>query len=121
MRKLWLAVALVCVASVLAGAQSLSGPYQDGKIVAVQKLSASANSGGTDAPVASGVEEYEISMQVGDTVYLCRYMSHSDQDLSWIQGKEAKVRIKGTMMYVKRATGKEAGANILRKTKAPTP
>jgi hypothetical protein len=71
--------------------------------------------------VASQVDKYEISIQVGDTVYVCRYLSHSDEDLSWIQGKEAQVRIKGKTMYVKKVTGKEAQATILRTAKVLTP
>jgi hypothetical protein len=121
MEKVWLAVILVCAACVPAAAQSQTPQYENGKILSVKKLPGPASAGGTDAPVASPVEEYDISIQVGDMVYLCRYMSHSDQDLSWIEGKEAQVRIKGNTMYAKRPTGKEAQANIRRRTKAPTP
>jgi hypothetical protein len=122
MKKVWLAVALVCAAWMPTLAQSPNTQYETGKIVAVTKLPAAHanNSGGAaDAPVASEVDDYKISIQVGDTVYVCRYTSHSDQDLSWIQGKEAEVRIKGKTMYVKRATGKEAQAGIVSKSKAP--
>jgi hypothetical protein len=58
---------------------------------------------------------------VADTVYVCRYSSHSDQDLSWAKGKEGQVRIEGKTMYVKRATGKEARAPIVPTSKATTP
>jgi hypothetical protein len=121
MKKIWLAAVLVCAACISAVAQSQTTQYQDGKIIAVKKLPVHASSGHTDAPTASEVDEYEISIQVGDTVYVCRYASHSEQDLSWTQGKEGQVRIKGKTMYVKRVTGKEAQASILRKTKASTP
>jgi hypothetical protein len=121
MKNMWLAVVLVCAACMAGGAQSQTSQYQDGKIIAVNKLPGLATPGHTDAPATSEIEEYEISIQVGDTVYLCRYLSHSDQDLSWTQGKEGQVRIKGKTMYVKRATGKEAQASILRRTKASTP
>jgi hypothetical protein len=121
MKTIWLAAVLVCAACISAVAQSQTTQYQDGKIIAVKKLPGSANPAHTDAPASSEVDEYEISIQVGDTVYVCRYVSHSDQDLAWTQGKEGQVRIKGKTMYVKRATGKEAQASILRKTKAPTP
>ena len=121
MKNLWLAVALVCAACMPAGAQSQSTQYQDGKIIAVNKLPAPVSSEHSDAAGASQVEEYEVSIQVGDTVYLCRYASHSDQDLSWTKGKEGQVRIKGKTMYVKRASGKETRAAILRTTKAQTP
>src|SRR5882672_11114202 len=114
MTKVWLTVVLVCVVFTLVGAQSQQ--YQDGKIIAVKKLSSEAGAGHTDAPTGSSVEDYEISIQVGDTVYVCRYQSHSDQDLSWTQGKEGQVKIKGKRMYVKRASGSDAQATILRKT-----
>ncbi len=121
MRKLWLMVALVCAACLMAGAQSQTTQYQDGKIIEVKKLPAPPSAGGTDAPMASQVDEYEISIQVGDTVYVCHYSSHSDQDLSWTKGKEGQVRIKGKTMYVKQVTGKEAQAKIHRTAKAATP
>jgi hypothetical protein len=121
MRKAWLTVALVCAVCLPVIAQSQAPQYQDGKIIAVKKLPAHATAGGTDAPAASEVEDYEISIQVGDTVYVCRYVSHSEQDLSWTHGKEGKVRIKGKTMYVRRATGKETQASILRRTKVSTP
>jgi hypothetical protein len=121
MKKLWLIVVFLGAACILAGAQSPTMQYQDGKIIAVEKLPAPASTGGTDAPMASQVEEYKISIQVGDTVYICRYTSHSDQDLAWTKGKDGQVRIKGKTMYVKKATGKEAMAKILKTTKAPTP
>jgi hypothetical protein len=121
MKTIWLAVVLVCAACIPAIAQSSTSDYQDGKIVAVNKLPGNAmGGGGTDAPAASSVEEYEISIQVGDTVYVCHYTSHSDQDLSWTKGKEGKVKIKGKTIYVKRATGKDAKASIVRTTKAST-
>src|SRR5258705_8709246 len=121
MKKAWLPVLLLCAACISAAASSQTAQYQSGKIIAVNKLPSHAGSGGTDAPAASEVEEYEISIKVGDTLYVCRYVSHSDQDLSWTQGKEGQVRIKGKTIYVRKATGKEAQASILRQTKASTP
>lgn len=118
MKNLWLTVALVGAACILAGAQS-STKYQAGTIMAVEKQAGPASTGGTDAPVASSTEEYNISVQVGDTVYICRYLSHSDQDLSWTKGKDVQVRIGGSAIYVKKANGKEAKGSILKTTKAP--
>jgi len=50
-------------------------------------------------------------------------MTHytSEQDLTWKQGKDVDVRIKGKALYMKLPNGKEAKASILRTTKAPTP
>jgi hypothetical protein len=120
MKDLWLEVSLVCAVCLPAVAQSQNPQYESGKIIAVNKLPAvHTNSGSADEPVPSGVDEYKISIQVGDTVYVCRYSSHSDQDLAWIEGKEAQVRVKGKTMYVRKATGKEAQASIVSRTKAP--
>jgi hypothetical protein len=121
MKKVWLAAVLVYAACIPAVALSQTTQYQDGKIIAVKKLPVHAAAGGTDAPAASEVEEYDISIQVGDTVYVCRYVSHSDQDLSWTRGKEGHVRIKGKTMYVQRVTGKEVKASIVRTTRASPP
>jgi hypothetical protein len=120
MKKVWFMVALLYAVCIPASAQSQTAQYQDGKIIEVNKLPAHPSSGGTDAPGASLVDEYQISIQVGDTVYVCRYLSHSEQDLAWTKGKEGQVRIKGKTMYVKKANGKETQATILRTTKAPT-
>jgi hypothetical protein len=121
MKKAWLAVSLVCAVCLPVIAHSQTPQYQDGKIIAVKKLPSHDSAGHTDTPMASEVDDYEISIQVGDTVYVCRYVAHSDQDLSWTHGKEGKVRIKGKTMYVKRATGRETQASILRRTKVSTP
>jgi molybdopterin-binding protein len=120
MKKIWLAVPLVCAVCMLAaGAQSQT--YQDGKIVDVHKLATTAASGGTDAPTMAQVDAYEISVQIADTVYVCHYTSHSEQDLSWTQGKDVQARVKGKTVYVKKANGKDAMLSVKRTTKASTP
>jgi co-chaperonin GroES (HSP10) len=104
-------------------AQSKAAEYQQGKIVAVQKLPSQSSSTGdpTDAPLADPVDKYHISIQVGDTVYVCSYDAAKGDDKSWLTGKEREVRIKGKTMYVKRPTGGEATLHIVRTTKSNTP
>lgn len=120
MRKLWLVVALVCAAGMSAVAQPHNPQYESATIVAVSKLPAThASSGSADAPIASEVDRYKVSIRVDDTVYVCRYESQSDLDLAWIRGRDVLVRIKGNTMYVKKATGKEAQASIVSRIKAP--
>jgi len=122
MKHVWLGLIVVQLVCLSVFAQSTGTQYVKGKIVSVEKVEKQgATSGGTDAPVASQVDNYNISIQVADTVYVCRYAAHSEQDLTWTRGKEGDVRIKGKTMYVRTATGKEAKASILRTTKAPTP
>ena len=121
MNKILFAVVLACVACVSAFAQSPATQYKTGKIIKVSKLPAPARQGGSDAPVIENAQDWEISIQVDNTVYLGEYTSHRGFDYSWAEGKEAQVRIKGKTLYVKRANGKEEGLYIRRKTKASTP
>jgi hypothetical protein len=82
------------------------------------KTPRSRGSGGTDEALKGGSHEYDVSIQVGDTVYVCRHHAHAGQEISWLQDKQASVRIKGKVMYVKRVTGKDAKASIVRTNKA---
>jgi hypothetical protein len=121
MKKYWLGYLLVFVvcATVFAPAQNTG--YEAGKIVNVERQPGTAGSGGTDAPSTSATATYKISVQVNDTVYLVRYQAQGDQDLSWIQGKDVQLRVSGRKMYVKRASGADAKAGIISKSKARTP
>jgi hypothetical protein len=121
MKKYWLGYLLAFVVSVtvLAAAQNIA--YEAGKIVKVERQSDTAGGGGTDAASTSATATYKISVQVNDRVYLVRYQAQGDQDLSWIQGKDVQVRVSGKKMYVKRASGADAKAGIISKSKASTP
>jgi hypothetical protein len=87
--------------------------YQAGKIVKVEKQASHAPSGGTDAPAKAEVATYRISIRLGDKVYVCRYQTDPENDISWIEGKDVEARVSGKAMYVKKATGKEAKGSIL--------
>lgn len=120
MKKIWwLACVLAWLGCLSAFAQSNSPQYEAGKILSVKKLS-SPTSSGADAALRSNVDKYDVSIQVGDTVYVCRYSVMEGADMSWLQGKEAQVRIKGKTMYVKRLTGGEAKASIVHTNKVAT-
>ena len=51
-------------------------------------------------------------------VYVCRYHVAAGQDISWLEDKEEQVRVKGKVMYIKRAAGEELKTTIRRTTKA---
>jgi len=121
MKKYWLGYLLVFVVCVTVLAPAQNAGYEAGKIVNVERQPGTAGSGGTDAPSTSATATYKISVQVNDTVYLVRYQALGDQDLSWIQGKDVQVRVSGKKMYVKRASGADAKAGIISKSKASTP
>jgi hypothetical protein len=121
MKKYWLGYLLTFVVCVAVLAQAQNTGYEAGKIINVERQPDTAGSGGTDAPSTSSTATYKISVLVNDTVYLVRYQAQSDQDLSWIQGKDVQIRISGKKMYVKRASGADAKAGIISKAKASTP
>ena len=87
--------------------------YHAGKIVKVEKLDSPAMSAGTDAPAKSEVSAYRVSIQLGSKIYVCSYDTHSDHDISWIEGKDVEARVGGKTLYVKKPNGKEAKGTIL--------
>jgi hypothetical protein len=109
---------IVCAASlclVLFSAHGFAAAqeYQAGKIVKVEKQASHASSGGTDAALKAEAATYHISIQIGDKVYVCRYQTGPENDITWIEGKDVQARVRGKAMYVKKANGKEAKGSIL--------
>jgi hypothetical protein len=117
MKRFWICCLLVAVVYLPIFGQSKGEQYQTGKIIAVDKLPDQKSQGSTDAPLQSDVHDYDLSIQVGDTVYVCRYHLAAGKDASWLEDKEEQVRIKGKVMYIKRADG-ELKTAIRRTTKA---
>lgn len=74
-----------------------------GKIVKVEKQESHVTSTGTDAHAKANVATYRVSIQLDDKVYVCRYQTHHDADVSWIEGKDVQARVSGKVMYVKNA------------------
>jgi hypothetical protein len=100
--------------ALLSGVGFAAAPeYHPGKIVKVEKQESHQSSGSTDAPLKVEVATYHISIQLGDKVYVCRYQTDPDAEISWIEGKDVQARVSGKAMYVKKATGKEAKGSIL--------
>jgi hypothetical protein len=95
--------------------------YQAGKIVRVEKQESQASSGGTDAPMKAQASTYRISILLGDKVYVCRYQTDSDNDISWVESKDIQARVSGKAMYVKKVNGKEAKGSILSTAPAGKP
>jgi hypothetical protein len=103
----------LCLALLSAISSAATHQYQAGKIVKVEKRESHSPSGGTDAPLKAEAATYHISIQLGDKVYVCSYHTHPDLDISWTEGKDVEARVKGKVMYVKKANGKEAKGSIL--------
>ena len=120
----WIGYLLVCVVCLSVFAQAQAESYREATIVRVEQLPDTGSAAGTDAPLKSAVHDYNVSIQVGDTLYVCLYHAHNGQESSWLQGlqgKDGQVRVKGKVMYVKRATGKDEKATIVNTTKASEP
>jgi len=95
--------------------------YQNAKIVKVEKQEPHVSSGGTDAAMKAEAATYRISIQLGAKVYVCRYQSDTDNDISWAEGKEVQARVSGKALYVRKASGKEAKGSILSMSNAGNP
>ena len=113
---LCLLAAVVCLTAI----QSLAADYQTGKIIAVDKLESQSNtmSSGTDAALSPGVTRFNLSIQLNDSVYVCRAKTQSDFDLSWTNGREVQAKTKNNVMYVKKADGKVVKLSIVSTKKA---
>ena len=105
--------ALFCCLIMFAATSFADHQYQNGKIVKIEKQASHQPLGGTDAPITPDVASYQVSIQLGDKVYLCHYDTHSDWDLSWAEGKDVEARVSGKVVYVKRPSGREAKGAIL--------
>ena len=93
--------------------------YQTGKIVDVEKLAAKdAGASGSDTAVKAEVHQWQISVQVGDTIYKCLLKRYDPSSLNWTKGKEVQVRPKGNAMYLKKEDGSVVRATIVGKSQA---
>ena len=106
---IWLVSACVLSMAVISSAQS----YETGKIVSIHKHEAQAAKGGTDAPLKSSTDDYDVVIAVADTNYTALYHHHGDLSPAWSEGKEVQVRVAGKAMSVKTANGKAEKLRIL--------
>jgi hypothetical protein len=120
MKTMWLSLVLVSLAAYPALAQSQQNDYQPGKIISIKKLPPEAPYEGdaNQAPLKASVSRYNVSTQVGDTVYVYQYKTESGEVVPWEPGQTHDVRVKGNVIHVKRATGEDGHYSILSKSKA---
>ena len=118
--KTWLSLVLFCglyCAVTFMHAQTVD--FQTGKVTAVEKVGVSGGaSGGTDGSTSPDVNKFNLTIQLGDTAYVCRAKTQGDMDLDWTLNKEVQAKAKGNTMYVKRSTGKLVKLSILSSSKA---
>lgn len=115
--RIVLLVACVALSPLLCNAQA--SDYQSGKIIAVEKLPAAhtANTG-TDAPLSAETDRYDLTIQIGDTLYTCRAKTPAESHMDWVQGKDIQAKVSGKSMSVKRANGKTTKLAIVETKRA---
>lgn len=110
----------------LCAAQTMT--YQQGTILDIQQKHAESNvRKTTDAPPPPGGVTYDVTVQLGDTVYVARYQHNTDYVPSnWEAGKPVEMRVgpHKHRIYMKNVTGKEYALLIQSKkpaASAPAP
>lgn len=93
--------------------------FEQGKILAVQKLPRTASGGSASAaPLYTPADQYNVSMVVGDTVYVFQYGVENEVPLPWQAGETRQVSVIGNVIAVKDATGHVDTYPIVRTEKA---
>jgi hypothetical protein len=120
MKKLLVFALLLSLVASSALAFAQASDFQTGKVVAVDKVeSAAPSGGGTDAPVPANKQRYNVRIQLGDMVYVCRVETIQESDLQeWAQGRDVQAKVQGKTMFVKRVTGRIVKFPIVSSKKA---
>ncbi|HST11184.1 MAG TPA: hypothetical protein VLL05_12480 [Terriglobales bacterium] len=80
--------------------------YETGKILTITKHEAKTAPGHTDAPMKTSVDDYDVTISSGGTVYTAVYHHHGGLDPAWAEGREVQVHVAGKVLHVKKASGK---------------
>ncbi len=128
--KLWCTVFLVILGTV-GVARAAEKPYQTGKIVDVQqKVDTRILYYLVNTPITQDDPYYEVSVQLGDTIYRGVHTPRHRGDRlpeDWKPEAEVQARIDGHHLYVKRPNGPEVEFAIAKRrlakpgTEAATP
>jgi hypothetical protein len=101
----------------LSAAQTPAPTYQQATILDIQSKTAhSAVHKATDAPAPTDQASYDITIQIGDTVYVGLYQHASDfVPSNWQVGKpvDARVGPRKHRIYLKDVSGKEVALPII--------
>ena len=112
--RIILGVAMLMLAT-LCVAQTVT--YRQGTMLDIQpRNAASAVHKATDAPPPPGGVTYEITVQLGDMVYVGRYQHQSDYlPSNWVVGQPVEMRVgkHKHRIYLKNVSGKEVALVII--------
>jgi hypothetical protein len=117
----WIATCLVAVALV-AVVQAVEKPYQMGKFVDVErKVNTRILYYLVNTPVTQDDPYYEVTVQLGETVYRGVYTPlHRGEVLpeEWKAGEEVQAKVDGRHLYLKKLNGTEFDFAIAKRKRA---
>ena len=106
-------VSIVMASIFLLVAFGFAETYQTGKILSITKHDTQTAPGHTDAPVRKSVDDYDVTISSGGTVYKAIYHHHGSLEPAWSEGKEVLVHVSGKVLHVKKASGKSEALRIV--------
>jgi|SRR5580704_7547976 hypothetical protein len=116
---------LLLAVGLAAVAQAVERPYQTGKIIEVQrKVETRILYYLVNTPVTQDDPYYEVSVQLGNSVYRGVYKPRHASDTlpeEWKAGAEVQVKVDGRHLYLKRPNGLEMEFAIAKRTAAAPP
>jgi hypothetical protein len=110
---------MLCVIAPAVQRSTKDVDFDQGKIQAVQKLPPTAPAGSASAaPASNPADQYNVSLLVGDTVYVFQYRVENEVPVPWQVGETRQVRVKDSVVEVKGPTGHVDSYPIVRTEKA---
>jgi len=106
-------IVLVIALFIVLLASGVAQTYETGKIVSIAKHETPATPGHTDVPLKTSVDDYDVTISSGGTVYVSVYHHPGDLEPAWSVGKDVQVRVAGKVLYVKKASGKPEKLRII--------
>lgn len=104
-------VALSCcitLAAVLAYAQGADEGYEMARVASFERVAA-------DAQHMADMDQYKISMRLGNVLYVCRASAPAAVFIDWTNGKEFPAKVNGKILLVKNPNGQIVELNIVGK------
>jgi hypothetical protein len=127
--KYMLAILLASTLCIPAFSKEQKADFQAAKIINVERIPGRAtvppsppgysNPGSpTEAQEGPSIDRFNVSVQVGDTIYTCRLKSYDPDNTDFTPGADVQARVTKNVVYLMRSTGDVEEAPILGKKKA---
>jgi hypothetical protein len=111
-------VVVLTLGILLGSTVALAGdqPYQQGKVISVDKLPApTTGPGNSDTVMSNPTSTFNVVVRLGNKDYTCRYQAVNGSDLAgWLPGRDVKVRVQGKVMHILSDSGNASKAPIIK-------